>query len=159
MAVSWIRNTEDRIRQSVAGFQWAADHFLFLYFLMCAAIELEISTFLLFCPKYSTNSPSGPTRYMMMVWSTWRQQEVMFRHGYFLWFAALLWHVGWITTEQFITHDVVVVFVSRSLTVVNSVGSGDLLNLSLCSRQADQLWGKLWKRNYAYIRFDDSVYR
>lgn len=79
MAVSWIRNTEDRIRQSVAGFQRAADHFLFLYFLMCAAIELEISTFLLFCPKYSTNSPSGPTRYMMIVWSTWRQQEVKFR--------------------------------------------------------------------------------
>lgn len=100
MAVSWIRNTEDRIRQSVAGFQRAADHFLFLYFLMCAAIELEISTFLLFCPKYSTNSPSGPTRYMMIVWSTWRQQEVTFRHGYFLWFAALLWHVGWLTTEQ-----------------------------------------------------------
>lgn len=46
---------------------------------MCAAIELEISTFLLFCPKYSTNSPSGPTRYMMIVWSTWRQQEVKFR--------------------------------------------------------------------------------
>ena len=124
---------------------------------MCAAIELAISTFLLFCPKYSTNSPSGPTRYMMIVWSTWRQQEVNFRQRYFPWFAALLWQVGWETSEQFVTHDVVVVFVSWSLTVINSVGSGDLLDLRLCSRQADQLRGKLWKRNYAYIWLEQSI--
>lgn len=59
--------TDDRICRSMVASHWAAAHFDCLYFLMCAAIELEISTFLLFCPKYSTNSPSGPTRYMMMV--------------------------------------------------------------------------------------------
>lgn len=53
----------------------AAAHLSGLYFLMCAAMELEISTFLLFWPKYSTNCPSGPTRYMMIVWSTWREGE------------------------------------------------------------------------------------
>lgn len=46
---------------------WAAAYLDFLYFLMWAAIELVISMLFLFCPKYSTNSPSGPTRYMMMV--------------------------------------------------------------------------------------------
>lgn len=56
-----------------------APHLDFLYFLMYAAMELVISTLRLFCPKYSTNSPSGPTRYMMMVWSTCRGRETEFR--------------------------------------------------------------------------------
>lgn len=41
------------------------------------------------------------------------------------------------------THDVVVVLVFGTLTVINSVGSGDLLHLSRRARQADQLGGKL----------------
>lgn len=47
------------------------------------------------------------------------------------------------TIEQVMTHNVVVVFVLWSLTVINSVGSGNLLDLRQCSRQANQLWGKL----------------
>lgn len=46
------------------------------------------------------------------------------------------------------THDVVVVFVLWSLAVVNSVGSGDLLDAVLGPRQADQLRGKLWNKQH-----------
>lgn len=129
-------------QSSGRGSNWRTDssfHFDFLYFLMWAAMELMISTLLLFCPKYSTNSPSGPTRYMMMVWSTWGRQEVEFRAP----------HCRDNGTKRVATHDVVVVFVLWSLTVINSVGSGNLLDLSRCPRQADQLWGKLC-RNKLY---------
>lgn len=42
-----------------------------------------------------------------------------------------------------ITHNVVVVFVLWSLTVIDSVGSRNLLDLSRRPRQADQLRRKL----------------
>ena len=41
------------------------------------------------------------------------------------------------------THDVIVVLVSGTLAEINSVGSGNLLDLGQRPRQADQLWGKL----------------
>lgn len=67
----------------------------------------------------------------MMVWSTWGQQRV---------------RLGPPREEgdrRRDTHDVVVVLVFGTLTVVNSVGSGNLLDLGCRSRQADQLGGKL----------------
>lgn len=44
-------------------------------------------------------------------------------------------------------HYIVVVFILRALAVVNSVGSWDLLDLSSCACQADQLWRKLCMRD------------
>lgn len=62
-------------------------------------------------------------------------------------------------TEQVVTHNVVVVFVFRTLTVINPVGSGNLLNLSRRSRQANQLRGKLWTISEASVRLNTAHLR
>ena len=66
------------------GFSWAGRSSLylpFLCFLMYAAMEPVISVLVLFWPKYSRKSPSGPTRYMMMVWSTCREPRPELGHN------------------------------------------------------------------------------
>lgn len=67
----------------------------------------------------------------MMVWSTWGQQRVRLGPPH---------EEG---DQRRDTHNVVVVLVFGTLTVINSVGSGDLLDLGRRSRQADQLGGEL----------------
>lgn len=71
---------------------------------------------------------------MMIVWSTWMQGGAEF--------TAQRCHND-DKTNQVDTYNVVVVFVLWPLTVIDSVGSGNVLHLSRGSRQADQLGRKL----------------
>ena len=59
--------------------KYLSDYFLLrclsLYEIMCFVIPVAMSSAVLFCPKYSANSPVGSTRYWMMVWSTWETER------------------------------------------------------------------------------------
>lgn len=47
-----------------------------LYVIMFLVIPAAMSSAVLFCPKYSANSPEGSTRYWMIVWSTYEKKIV-----------------------------------------------------------------------------------